>query len=171
MEEGKINEKDFYNAAQGALLSYDSKLWLIPGLFFGLLSWFANFILNQKLLYSLKNLIISFLGSIGLFILILLHNKAHLIHISIAKKINELEQKSGLNVFPLTSVDKNNFKLRINELEKISLNGNKILGAEFNCIQKTLAFFKVSSWVRNMMIFSFSIVLSFCLVCIFKVFF
>lgn len=123
--------------------------------------------MNFPALFSWENFTISFFGSLGLFILILLHNKAHIFHISIAKKINELEEKNKLEIFPLTSIDKDDFKIRINDLERNYLKNKKHIGAKFGCVRKNLAFLTISSWVRNIMIISFLITFSFSFICLF----
>ena len=169
MENNQTNDKDYYNAAQSALLNYDTKLWQIPALFIALVGLLIK---NIEFDFTIENGVIFLFGSFALFILILLHNKASIFHISITKKINEFDNKFNsinnnqqIKRLPLTSMNDNELKVRINELERKELEKEKNEGAKFNCIQRFLAQRRISSWIRNLMLFTFSITFLFSIAC------
>ena len=153
--ENTYTEDTYYTALQSALINYDNKIWQIPGLFFGVATLLANYIFGKPPEFGV--LIISIFGSFALFILILLHNKAHIFHVSIQKKINEFDKyyskfdKTEIKRIPITSMGAKKLKLRFSELEVNFLNGNEDIGAKFNCVQKWLACLQVSWWVRWIM--------------------
>jgi hypothetical protein len=173
MEENKKVDNEYYSELHGALRSYDEKIWIIPGLYLvviGLLS--SNF--NFSEIYSWENLIISLIITITVFILVLFYNKATIFHISIQKKINEYDNifndRDGDKIrrIPLTSMDRKEFDIRINELEKNELAGEKNEGARFNFIQLVFARRQVSMWTRNTMLTTILLAFIFFILCFYK---
>ncbi|MFH1694650.1 MAG: hypothetical protein ABH880_02770 [Patescibacteria group bacterium] len=148
MENDEIKDVDYYRTAQAALLSYDSKLWQIPALFFtvvGLLIGGVGFNLASPV-----DGVLYLFGSILLWVLILLHNKAHVFHVSIAKKIDEFDSKieSKIKRIPFTSMSKTDLNKRICELEERP-------DVSFSWFQKSLASITVSKWIRRTMVTTF----------------
>jgi hypothetical protein len=156
MEQNMKTDDSYYAAAQAALLNYDSKLWQIPALFFALIGLLVK---DVEFCLNLENGVIFIFISVALLILILLHNKAHIFHVSISKKINEIDNKYNDQVkrIPLTSMDNQELEIRMNELERKFLDKEVNEGAQFNCLQKFLARERISTWIRNSMIISFII--------------
>ncbi len=168
MDNNNINDKDYYNAAQAALLSYDAKLWQIPALFIALVGLLIK---DSNFNFTFQNGIIFLFGALALLILVLLHNKASIFHISISNKINEFDnfndQNKNLQIkrIPLTSMNDEELRVRINELEKKELKKERNEGAEFNCVQKFLAHYRISSWIRNIMLITLFATLFFSIGC------
>lgn len=157
-----MEEKDpYYPEAQNTLRSYDQKLWQIPSLFFISIGFiFQNLKLDE---FTEENIWILVFGILFLLILILLYNKAHIFHVIIQKKINEIEKSQkelGYKKVSLTSMTNHQLKVVLNGLEKEELSDPKSnLGARFNCLKKALANFRVSSWILNIMLFSLFIMI------------
>jgi len=159
-----LEDDDYYEELHAALRSHDNKLWMIPGLFFSVVGLIViNLNLNQSSL--IKDLLLSLIGFIFLWLLLIRYNKVHLFHIFIQKKINEFDNKhnnkikNGIKRIPLTSMRRDETKKAIQYLEKKSLKSNE--SARFNFIQKCLAGIRVSSWIRNLMILTLLSLLGF----------
>lgn len=173
----RITDETYYSSLQSALNSYDAKLWQIPGLFLTVAAILAANIgfTMQFPEISFRNGLISLLAADAFLILILLHNKGHIFHISIQKKINEFDLQASDNGggdgkvpkrIPINSMDPKTLTRRLNELEMTSLNGDEVTGARFSATQKALAQVFVSGIVRWSMMVIFVATSVFSIVCL-----
>ncbi|MCU0653072.1 MAG: hypothetical protein MUD10_02325 [Candidatus Pacebacteria bacterium] len=143
----------YYKELQATLRNYDDKLWKIPTLFFGIIALSLNGIKFHS--YDrediIKNVAILLFSLIFLLWLIPLFNKAKFFHLSIQKKINELdnsikeENKIDIKTIPLSSMNPEEFRKRMNDLEDKAFNDSQRIssskfseGATFGPIQKLL---------------------------------
>ena len=154
-------DENYYKELQNTLRSYDTKLWQIPSLFFIVVGFIlAN--LNFNSLNSIKNGVTLLLGTIFLWILILLYNKAHLFNVSTQKKTNEFDNNfnsintSKIKRIPLISMTDKELSDRIRYLEQeFSDNPRGNQGASFGYLQKVLGEVRVSWWLRTTMLLTF----------------
>ena len=163
-----MDDEIYYKELQNTLRSYDQKLWMIPGLFFVVVGLVINN-LDDNIILSLKNAIISSFGSFFLLILILLYTKAHIFHIFIQKKIkefddefNSIENNERIERIPLTSMHETKVKSIMEKLEEIKKEeelkgeeGDRDAGAGFDTFQKSVATIRVSKWMRIIMLIAF----------------
>jgi len=150
-----MEDKNYYSELQSALRNFDTKIWAIPGLFFGAVGLVMTNIdfSFDKFPALIKNTIIVFFGLLFLSILLLLFYKAHFFHISIQKKVNKFDKEfnekqdnTALKRMPITSMSARELKLRLKELEDDQ-------EAEFYIapIQKWLIQRTVTDWIKRVM--------------------
>ena len=150
-------DEAYYSELHATQRDYDSKLWQIPVLYLAALAFTVDNIFFKDIL-NIKNLPTYFISTLVFWILILLYNKAHVFHISIAKKINEFDviynENAVIKRMPLTTMTSSELDARIKEL-----NENKAgsTGAEIKGMKAFLAKRTVSFWVLNSMVLFFII--------------
>jgi len=158
MESYKFQDDEYYPELQASLRSYDEKLWQIPALFSAVVALILGSIDRDNFLSgSISDTIVSFFGTLFLFLLILLFYKAHFFHVSIQKKINEFDKEfnkkdTKIKRIPLTSMASDELKDRLKNLK-----GDDESRFASNHFQEWLIERRVSSWMKFAMLLIFTL--------------